>query len=274
MKKILIIILSTFILSCESDDERTIIVETSDLTITVDENPENGLMLGKVQGKTNYGNVSYSIKEQNPNNSIEINSTSGEIKVLTGENFDFEINQNITGVIKVSNEDVFDYSYVTININDIEEDVFYGNVTLTTQKEINEFGSNNYRKIVGDLIIEDNPSVHDIIFIDTLKSIEILTGKLIIQNMYNWLDIPEFSNLKSVGGLEILNNEGLLDVNSFSSLQECTGNIVIENNSSIDLFCGLYTLLTTGNFNGELIIKNNFKNPTRQEIIDGGNCGL
>ena len=271
MKNILIIMILTFILSCGKDDERIITVETSDLTVNVDENSEKGLTLGKIQGITNYGNVSYSIKEQNPINSIEINSTSGEITVLTKENFDFEINQKITGIIKVSNEDIFDYSYLTININDIEENVFYGNVVLTTQEEINAFGANNYITIDGNFTIDENQTIHNIVFTDELASITTINGVFTIQNMFNWLDVPGFENITSVGGIIISNNWGILDINSLLNITTNSGSITITNNGSLGSLCGIRPLLQSGNFSGDYNVSNNFYNPTLQEIIDG-NC--
>ena len=156
--------------------------------------------------------------------------------------------------------------------NESDENIFNGSITLTTQEEINEFGTNNYKLINGDLIIDENQTIHNIVFIDKLSSITTITGSLKINNMYNWLDIPSgFKNLTSIGRLTISNNWGILDLNGLSNISNCKGAITITNNNELSSFCGIKSLIQNVAFTSTFTAKENFYNPTKQDVIDG-NC--
>ncbi len=260
------------IIACSSkEDEIIITIDTTDLNVNIDENPMLNQTIGKVEGTTNGGALSFSIISQKPNDAFAVNNTTGEISVLNEILFDFEINPVITGVVKVSNGEISSFSTVTITINDIEEGVFNGDVVLTTQKEIDDFGANNYIAINGNLTIHEDQTIHDIAFLSSLSSITSISGVLKIQNMFNLLDIPNFENLTSVGGIIIVDNSGILDFNSFSNITNCNGSITILNNTSLGYFCGIRPLLQSGNFTGTYTVSGNSFNPTQQDIIDG-NC--
>ena len=260
-----------FITSCSSDDEIDFFLNTSDFQIEIDENPISGQEIGTIEGSTNQGVISFSIVSQTPDGSFSIDTSSGVIKVLNADAFDFEVNPVIVGVVEVTNGDLKELSTVTLTIKDIEEDVFNGNVLLTTQEDIDAFGSNGYKIINGDLIIDEDQTIHNIVFLDALSSIEEIKGVLKLNNLFNLLDIPGFENLSIIGGLEITNNWGIGDVNSLSSITNCDGPIIITNNSSLGSFCGIRPLLQSGNFNDAYTVSDNFYNPTQQDIIDG-NC--
>ncbi|MDN3725419.1 cadherin repeat domain-containing protein, partial [Aequorivita sp. SDUM287046] len=94
--------LSIFIfISCSKDSnddpnpfETT--VTTSDFSVSMDENPSDGFVIGTVSGTTNQGSVTFSIMEQTPANAFTIDAASGELKVLNKVLFDFETNPTIT----------------------------------------------------------------------------------------------------------------------------------------------------------------------------------
>ena len=98
-----LLMLSIVILySCSSDDETIeeegpvqITVTTSDLNLTIDENPQNGDLIGTVTATTNQGEVSFSIISQTPSGSFQIDASSGELRVLNSENFDFILSGRI-----------------------------------------------------------------------------------------------------------------------------------------------------------------------------------
>lgn len=103
------------------NDIDEIIVDTKDLTVSVDENPTGDSIIGTVEGTTNIGNVIFSVLEQTPEGAITINSETGEVKVENVGIFDFETNPIISTKIKVENGHVFNISNLTINLNDINE---------------------------------------------------------------------------------------------------------------------------------------------------------
>lgn len=73
--------------SCSSDSdsndeqETVITVSTSDFATSLNENPENGQVIGAVEGTTNQGSVVFSISEQTPEGSFEIDAITGELSV-------------------------------------------------------------------------------------------------------------------------------------------------------------------------------------------------
>jgi hypothetical protein len=276
MKK-LILLFTVFIgvttLSCSSDnnDEFIITVNTSDAVFAIDENPTNNQEIGTVQGTTNQGSVIFSIVDQSPNNAFAINATNGKLTVLDETLFDFETTTIITGIIKVANGEISSNANITININDIDETIYHGDVILTTQEEINAFSANNYITIDGDFTIDENQTIHDILNLEELASITTINGVFTIQNLYNLLDVPSFQNITSVGGINISNNWGILDIHSLLNITTNTGSITITNNPELGGFCGIRPLLQSGNFFGDYNVSGNYYNPTLQEIIDG-NC--
>lgn len=98
-----------------------ITVSTSDLVVTIDENPTNGQLLGTVEGITNTGSVAFSITDESPNGAFSINETSGELTVRDSDLFDFEVNPQLLATIRVQNGEASKNSQVTINLNDLEE---------------------------------------------------------------------------------------------------------------------------------------------------------
>lgn len=155
--------------------------------------------------------------------------------------------------------------------NNDDETIYHGDVILTTQEEIDAFGANNYITIDGNFTIDENQTIHNIVLTDELVSITTINGVFTIQNMFNWLDVPGFENITSVGGIKISNNWGILDIHSLLNITTNSGSITITNNGELGSLCGIRPLLQSGNFAGDYNVSGNFYNPTLQEIIVG-NC--
>src|SRR5690606_37917993 len=91
------LLLLFFILnSCSKDDtlgetNDNISVQTSNFSVIVENHPENGQVLGIVEGSTNEGTVSFSINSQNPAGAFAINSETGELTVTNSELFNHEM---------------------------------------------------------------------------------------------------------------------------------------------------------------------------------------
>lgn len=94
-------------------------VSVSDYTFNINENPTNQMLIGKIVGTTNVGNLSYSIESQSNNNALKIDATTGNLYVLTRSLFNFETNPTITAIVKVSNNNVSAFSNVKINLKDL-----------------------------------------------------------------------------------------------------------------------------------------------------------
>lgn len=104
-----------------NDPNSDIEVTTSDFKITMDENPTNGQLIGKVVGETNQGNVTFLIVNQSPEGAFSINEATGELTVETPELFNFEKRKQIKGLVMVTNVTVSKTATITITLNDLDE---------------------------------------------------------------------------------------------------------------------------------------------------------
>lgn len=101
-----------------SDEDNEVIINLEDLSVTVDEHPDAGFLLGKVVSDSSMP-LTFSIVSQTPNGAITINEETGELTVATPALFDFETNPVITATI--SAEQAQNTASVTITINNVNE---------------------------------------------------------------------------------------------------------------------------------------------------------
>lgn len=224
------------IISCNSEDEPQevkITVSTEDIAFTINENPENNKKIGTIYGTTNKGAVTFSILNQQPSNSFTINSSTGEIFVNDKSIYDYETITSITGLIRVSNGEIFKESSITINLNDLVEDIFEGNVTLKTQEEVNEFGKNRYKEITGSL--ELDLDINDpIVDLTPLNTVEIIRASLDISRIEKIKSLEGLNNITIIGeSLYIFNNPILEDINALKKLT-VVKRIIISSNPKIN----------------------------------------
>lgn len=103
-------------------------VTVQDFTLSVDENPTDGQVIGIVQtsGATA---TNFNIVSQTPNGALNIDAATGELSVVDPNLFDFETNPTITATVIV--DDAENPAAVTINLNDVDEiTVQPGNFTI------------------------------------------------------------------------------------------------------------------------------------------------
>jgi len=93
----------------------------SDFNISVDENPQNGQLLGRVQTETSQGGLVFSLSNQSPENALSINANTGSIGVVDNLLFDFEANPQITATVTMSAGSASTTADVTISLNDVTE---------------------------------------------------------------------------------------------------------------------------------------------------------
>ncbi|WGF92610.1 cadherin repeat domain-containing protein [Aequorivita marisscotiae] len=251
-----IIIATVFLtfISCskDSDDpapqETEITVSTSDFSITMDENPINGQVIGSVQGSTNDGSVTFSITEQTPSGAFSIDASSGELKVADETLFDFESNPTITGTVQVANGAVSENASITITLNDLmEENVYEGDLILRSQQEVNDFGANNYAAIIGTLHIGDpeEGTTTDIIDLSPLQSLRSINGDLGITNNPSLISTLGLNIHYLYGKLIIVVNDTLEKIEGFNRLTSVQELVLSLNPRLYDL-SGLYQLTSIG----------------------------
>jgi len=156
--KTLLLLLSVscilLLVSCGDDDDdddvtTPITVTANNFSVTVDENPAAGQVLGTVNASTNMGSLTFSLSNENPAGALNINPGSGQLTVADETLFDFEVNPQITAGYDAVNGDVTETASITITLNDVDEGgsstpaFEYNGVTL---------------EMLNGIIFEDGPS--------------------------------------------------------------------------------------------------------------------
>ncbi|WP_132066133.1 cadherin repeat domain-containing protein [Aquimarina spinulae] len=88
------------------DDSEPTTVTVKDFTTTIEENPENDQKLGTLEATTNRGELSFSLKSQDPEGAITIDPSTGELSVKDPSLFDPDTHSKITAIVLVENEGI------------------------------------------------------------------------------------------------------------------------------------------------------------------------
>ena len=95
-------------------------LSVSNFSTTIDENPQQGAVIGTIQASSDEGSLAFSIASQTPNNALAINN-SGSLTVANETRFDFEVNNQITAIINVTDGVNNAAANVVISLNDVDE---------------------------------------------------------------------------------------------------------------------------------------------------------
>jgi len=118
--------------------------------------------------------------------------------------------------------------------------IYQGNVYLSSQQQINDFGNHGYTAINGNLTISGS----DIYSLGPLASIESINNLLI---QYTALtDIVGLNSLQNVNGLNINDNFGLINISGMSSLTAINSDCQIYGNGELASLSGFSSVLTIG----------------------------
>ncbi|HAA13224.1 MAG TPA: hypothetical protein DCE41_16635 [Cytophagales bacterium] len=108
--------LVNFMWSCVP--EPVIEVTIDDFTGSIEENPEDGAVIGNLEITTNSGTVTLEITDQTPEGAIAI-SSNGEVTVADASLFDFETNPTITATVVGTNQNATASATVSVSLTDI-----------------------------------------------------------------------------------------------------------------------------------------------------------
>lgn len=256
---ILIFLVLFFSCGGNDDSEIQITVSTKDFSITIDENPFANAIIGAINGSTNQGNVMFSIKSQTPDNSLNIDQLTGELSVNNVNNFDYEINPIITGIVDVSNGDISKSSIVTITLNNLNEPkIFDGNIQFDSQEDVNNFGSAKYTEVTG--FIDFNGFNIDITTLAPLENLTKIGGDLLIRDCNKLTNLNGLQNLSFVGGnIAIGLNDQLVSIEALKNIKNTIGDLRITDNDLLTSLEGLNNLVTVGDW---------FKISNNDKLID------
>lgn len=120
-------------------------------------------------------------------------------------------------------------------IADKNDKIYKGDIELTTQKEIDDFGKNNYSFFDGNLSIGNTKSTEyneEIFNLDALKSIKTINGDLMITKINSLESVAGLSNLEKVNGSFDISGCGtkLTKIENFEKLTTVNGDIIFGNN--------------------------------------------
>ena len=116
------------VVSCDSDkgedeDSVAVTVNIEDFEVTIDENPDQGEVLGTIMATTNNGSISFSMVSQSQENAMVVNTTTGELSVGDSTLFDFDSNPIITATVEARNGSVAQEGAVTVNLNEVPDPI-------------------------------------------------------------------------------------------------------------------------------------------------------
>jgi len=274
MKNYIFILLTILLFSCSNDDvqETVSLPNYSSLSFSILEHPEKEKTIGSLNFSSDISNYQLTIVNQEPSNSFSIDNLTGELKVNENKNFDFDLNKEIQGKINVTVNN--ESKIIDLNIEIIERiNRYSGNIDVSTQKQLDDFGANHYDFIDGnlriltnevtnldalynlkgvkELIIKDDVQINNF---DGLRNLESVF-KIHLQNLPN-LKTTEviMPKILSCSFIEI-NNTGLENLDGFSSFNFDLNNLIIKFNQELLNIDGLSNL--TGS--GQLLIESNSK---------------
>lgn len=128
------------------------------------------------------------------------------------------------------------------------------NLTLTSQKEVNEFLLNYCKEFEGHLRIKNNSdSLVKIVDLSPLLGLKSVRGILQI-SCNSLVNLYGLDSIESVGALQLFSNENLLDISSFRKLNYTYGDLWIAGNKRLKNLAEFSDLINIG---GNLTIQNN-----------------
>ncbi|GMN07750.1 hypothetical protein MTsPCn5_31390 [Croceitalea sp. MTPC5] len=204
-----------------------------------------------------YGSQEFSLGE-----GTRLNSNSKDITLVS-----LDLNSTIDVYVRGLCESVFSDWSSPVSVTTTCNLGFYdGDISLSTQSEVDSFGGLCYNGIDGTLIINSSESEDAITDLSNLKGLTEIKGSLFIEENEKLTNLNGLENLSSAGALIIRRNRGLLSINGLQNLQKLTAEAAdFEESAPIT---GIYILsnLSLSNLTGleniteltDLVIAENF----------------
>ncbi len=133
---ILTFVIALFFITCGKEDAETT-VNTSDFSVTIDENPAVGQNLGTASATTNQGDLTYTLSSSSPTGAFTVDASSGAISVADKTLFDYEERESLAGVVTVSNDGISKNINVLVLLNDVKASAADLNTLQRTWEMVN-----------------------------------------------------------------------------------------------------------------------------------------
>lgn len=185
---------------------------------------EQGIVIGTSSIPTITNNVNKISLQVNANNEISISLTN--------------ITPNAVYYIRAYGINSYGVGYGNeITFTSLKEKIYIGNVTLSTQQEVIDFGANNYTTINGSLTIRG--LVNNL---NPLDSLAIINSGFTVQSTNSLLNFAGLENLEEISGslgFIVQNNQALTSFKGLDKLRENYGAFQVLNNPELLNFSGL-----------------------------------
>ena len=105
------------------DESIATVITASDLSVSIDENPEAGASLGTIEASVNTGSLQFSLVSQSTDGALTVNASTGVVAIADAALFDFETVQSLTAIVSITSGSVSKNVTVTISLLDVEESI-------------------------------------------------------------------------------------------------------------------------------------------------------
>lgn len=164
--------------------------------------------------------------------------------------FDYDTNQWVTVEdVMIDNQNI---NLGTLNTCGDTGGTYDGNVILSNQNEVNNFGIFGYTSIDGSLQIVGYNGTSDITDLTPLSSIENIESVLAIENNPNLQSLDGLNGITSVAELRINVNPSLTSISALENLVE-VGNVSLSSNELLNSLSGLGGITNANN----VVVDNN-----------------
>lgn len=162
-----------------------------------------------------------------------------------------------------------------------EENVVQGDVLLTNQNEIDDFGMNNYTSVTGSVSIiydENNPSGPEITSLASLNTIRSIGGNMTLEDINDLQNLGGLENIENIfGNIRIIGSTSLQNLNgiantNFSNTLWLQSLPSIENIPNFDQITSLQILRINSTALQALNAFNNVTEITGEISISGNNA--
>ena len=143
-------------------------------------------------------------------------------------------------------------------LKDPEDLIYTGNLIFVTQQEVDEFASEGYIEIKGNVDFGDpntseNTNITDLSGLRSIKSID---GYLSIKRNPELISLDGLENISLISGnLDITNNKGLININGLTGLTQLDEAVYLRDNYSLIDLNGLKNI---SSIQKDLVILNNY----------------
>ncbi|WP_460219762.1 cadherin repeat domain-containing protein [Psychroserpens sp. MEBiC05023] len=134
---LILIIIAATSFSCSSEDDSSDNPPTNtNIEVSINEYPNSGDLITTVTSNLS-GNLNFSITTQSISQAFDINSSTGEIRVLAWQVYDFETNPSITASVEISNGTDTENKLIIVSINDVDDIAAFLNSSLSDYDNAN-----------------------------------------------------------------------------------------------------------------------------------------